>query len=223
VDVGVMDGHRSVRDRPEHEAKQPLRREEHPVTEIFQLQVRQDLGLIEVVGRQPHLLGVVAVVPGRDPDAGVLPIGDGLHRGDFLADAGQRRFPHRLHERHRPLRRAGHRMLEPPVGMRRVAEQPRSAGAEHENPRSDGIVVGRAAAVAAADEHPPNPLPNATARCMHEERLDGRPRVADHPTGQTGGRGRLTRRVAERLGQPGEVFGRGEMDFLFSLIAKHVL
>lgn len=109
------------------------------------------------------------------------------------------------------------------MGVRVVAEEPGAAGAEHEDPRGDRIVVGRAAAVAAADEHPPDPLAEVAARRMHEERLDSGPRVRDHPAWQTGGRRRLPGRVAERRGQPGQILGCRQVDFLFGLITEHVL
>src|SRR5690606_36739769 len=127
-DVEVVD--RDIIDWSELEAEELVHDPEHRVPQPVELEVRLDLVLVQVVLRLPDLLGVIEVVPRLDRDLGPLGTGVRLHVGDLLTDAGDGRRPHRLEQLERALGRLRHRVLEPPVRVRLVAEQLRALGPE---------------------------------------------------------------------------------------------
>ena len=179
--VGMVDGHRLRIGGLELETKELAGREEHRLAEVVELQVGGDLALVEVVLRPADLLGVEAVVPRGDSDPCPLCIGDGLHVSHLLADSCHGGLPDRLHQLHGTFGRLGHRVFQPPVGVGWVAEQVAAAGPQREDRGDRGVIVGRAAARAPIDEHPPDPLPRVAALGIGQEGLDARPRVGDGP------------------------------------------
>ena len=224
ADVRVVDGDRAVRQRRKAQAEELPRNPEHALPQLLQLQVRLHVVLVQIVLRLADPLRIEAVVPGRDADARSLAVGDGLHVGDFLVHARHRRLPHRFHQPDRALRRLGHRVLQPPVRVRRIAEKLGALCAELEDLRDGGVVVARAAVVAAHDEHPPHLLAQVAAGRQGQERIDARTRVDDGPLSRlaaTGGRG--SGGLAQRGGQPGEIRFLLEHDHLGALLGEEVL
>ncbi len=167
--VGVVD--RDVAARREGEAEQLARDPEHRLAQALELQVGLHLVLVEVVLRLAHLLGVVAVVPRLDADA----------RRPSRRRAPACRRPPRPRARARPatpspsapspLGRLRHVALEPPVRVGGEAEQPRPLGAQPQDLGDDGLVVVRAAVVAARHELGPHLLAQLAVGGGGEERL----------------------------------------------------
>jgi hypothetical protein len=220
--VRLVDG--DAVDGAEAEAEELARHPEHPRAQLLELQVRLDLVLVEVVLRLADLLRVVAVVPGLDLDLRTLLVRHRLHVGDLLADAGDGGLPHRLHQLHRPLRRAGHRVLEPPVGVSLEAEEFRPLGPQLEDLGDDRVVVLGVAVVAAAVVGAPDLLAQVAPVRVGEERLHAGPRVEDGPLALLaallggGGGGR-----AQRVGQAGEVGLLVEEEHVVGLVGEEVL
>ncbi len=221
-DVGMVDGH--ALDGREAEAEELARHPEHPLPQLVELQVGLHRVLVEVVLRLADLLGVVAIVPRGDPDPGALLVGDRLHVGDLLVDAGHRRRPDRLQERHGPGRGLRHRVLEPPVGVGLVAEQLRPLGAQGQDLGDDGVVVLRVAVVATVHEGTPGLLPQVAPARVGQEGLDARPRVEDCPLPLLpAGLGGGGRRRAEGVREPGQVLLALEEQDVVVLVGEDVL
>ena len=70
-------------DRLERQAEQPARRFERRLDHLVELEVRLDLGLVEIVARLAQLLGVVAPVPRREREIAAL-LGDHRLQGVAL-------------------------------------------------------------------------------------------------------------------------------------------
>ncbi|HSE56405.1 MAG TPA: hypothetical protein VLB03_11785, partial [Nocardioidaceae bacterium] len=60
---------------------------------VVQLEIRLQLGLVEVVARLSHLLCVEQIVPGFDRDRRAFLCGDRLHVRRFLFDPSHSRRP----------------------------------------------------------------------------------------------------------------------------------
>ena len=222
--VRMVDGDGPLRHRHELEAEQLFRHPEHALAQLLQLQVGLHVVLVEVVLRLAHLLRVEAVVPGSDADAGLLPVGDRLHIGDLFVDPRHRRLPHRLHQRHRPPGGLGHRVLEPPVRVRGVPEQPRALRPELQDLHDALVVVVLVSVVAPLDEHAPDLLAQVAPGGVGQEGIDARPRIDDRPLpGLSPRRGRGRRAVAHGLGKPGQVRLLLQEDHLRALLGEHVL
>ena len=173
IDRHVRVLHRDVGCRREREAVELAGGPVHAVAQLVHLQIRLHRVEIEVVAGGPHLLGIVAVVPGGDLDAGALLVGDRLHLGDLLADAGDGRGPDAQHQRHRRLGRPGHGVVgQPPVRMGREAQQSGALGAQFQDPPDDGVVVAGIAVVAAVVEGPPDLLAQVATVGIGQERVD---------------------------------------------------
>ncbi len=157
--VLVEDGYRPLRHRRELEVEQLAGDEEHRLAQLVELQVLLDLVGVEVVLGLAHLLGVVAVVPGLDGDARPFGVGDRLHVGDLFCDAGDRRRPDGLHQLERPLRRLGHAILQPPVGVVLVAQELDALVPEGQDLGDQGVVVVLVTVVTARVVAPPDLLP----------------------------------------------------------------
>ena len=179
ADVGVVD--LDAGDGREGEAEELTGDPEHPLAELLELEVLLHLALVEVVLRLADLLRVEAVVPRRDLALRAALVRERLHVGDLLAHARDRWRPDLLHQRHRALGRLRHRVLEAPVGVRRVAEELRALGAELEDLGDDLLVVAGVVVVAAVDVALPHLLAEIVARRVGEERLHRRARVRDRP------------------------------------------
>ena len=222
--VRVIHGDRAFLDRREGEAEQLLRHVEHAVAQVVELHVRRDLGLVEVVLVLADFFRVKAVVPRLDLDARAFLVGDGLHVRDFLVDPRRRRRPHGRHERHGAIRVLGHRVLEPPVRVRLVAEELRPLAAQCEDLRDRRVVVRRAAAVAAVHEHAPDLFTQRAVSGVREERLDARARVQHRPLALLAARlGGERHRFADRRRQAREVGLCAEQHHLLALVLEHVL
>ena len=89
--------------------------------------------------------------------------GERLHVGDFFAHAADGGLPDGFHQLHGALGSLRHGVLEPPVRVRRVAEQLGALGAELEDLGDDRVVVVLVAVVAAVDEHAPRLLAQIAA------------------------------------------------------------
>ena len=217
-------GHDALGDRHEREPEEPLGHEEHAVAESVELEIGRDLGLVEVILRLADLLGVIAVVPRSDLDAGGVGVGEGLHVGDFLANPGDCRLPDGLHQFDRPLGRLGHRVFESPVGVGREPQELRPLRPQGEDLRHRRLVVGGVSLVAAADEHPPYLFPQVAPVGERQKRLHARSVVGNRPAARLAA---LLRRLgggmAGRLGEAREVgFGVKE-DGGAILLLEHVL
>ena len=121
---------------------------EHAVAHLVELQVRLHLVHIQVVLRLAHLLGVVAIVPALDLDGarralGMFGVGDRLHVGHFLVDAGDGGGPHLHHQVHGVLGRLGHLVLQLPGGVVGIAHQLGLLVAQRQDAGDDdlGVVV----------------------------------------------------------------------------------
>ncbi len=200
----MRDGH--VLDRRELEAEELAGHPEHALAQLLELQVGLHLVLVEVVLRLAHLLGVVAVVPGRDLDPGALLVGDRLHVGDLFVDARHRRRPDRLHQLHGPLGASAMAFSRRQWAWVGVAEQPGALGAQLQDLGDDRVVVVGVAVVAAAVVGAPDLLPQVAPVGVGQERLHAGAGVEDRPLAVSapGTRRRLLRRRAEsRAGRRG--------------------
>ena len=172
-DIGVINGHRARRQGLEAQTEQFLRHEEHAFTELVELQVGFELVGVEVVLGLADLLRIEPVVPRLEGELVALGVGDTLHVGDLLTHPRDGGLPDRLHQGHGAFRGASHGVLEPPVRMRRMAEQSRPLGAQLQDLADDRVVVARIAVVAAAHELAPDLLAQVATGGVGEEGLDG--------------------------------------------------
>ncbi len=154
---------RNVNRWSELKVEQLARNPEDPLAQLFELEVRLYFILIEIVFRFAHSLHVIAIVPRFDLDTSAFFISEGLHVGDFLMHTRDRRLPNGQHQFHRALRRFGHRVLKPPVSMRRKAEQLRPLSSQLQNLCNVLVVVMLVTAIAAHYEHAPDLLAQIAA------------------------------------------------------------
>ena len=188
------------------EAVELARGPEHALAQLVQLQVRLHLVHIEGVLRQADLLGVETVVPRLQLEPAAFLVDDRLHVGDVDGDLGDGRGPHRLHQRHGVFRRLGHGVLEAPVGVGLVAQQLGALDAQLQDLADDGVVVGRAAVVAAVDERAPDLLARRADRALGQERVDAGAGVDDDELARKLARGGVRGRgVLQALGQAGQI------------------
>ncbi len=229
ADIGMGDRYGAGGNRREVEVEQLPGDPEHPFAQLLELQVRFHLVGVEVVLGGADLLGVEAVVPRLDLDfrravRGALLVGDRLHVGDLLVDSRDRRRPDRLHQPHRVLGRLRHRVLEAPVGMRRVAEQLGPRRTQLQDLRDQLVVVVRVAVVAATHERAPGLLAQVAAGRVLEEGLDARARVEHGAPGlDAAGAGACNEAAADRFGQPREIRVRVEREPVVVLVGEQVL
>ena len=106
-------------------------------------------------------------------------VGDRLHVGDLLADARQRRRPHRLHEPEGPRRVARHAVGELPGGVVGMSEQPHPLVPEPQDLGDDGVVVVLVAVVAARDEGAPHLFTEGALGRVGQEGIDRGAGVGD--------------------------------------------
>ena len=224
ADVGVVHRNGPRRDRLELQPEEPPGDEEHALPQPIKLEVGSDLRLVEIELRLADLLSVKTVVPRGDRDLGPLRIGECLHVGDLFAGANYGRLPDRLHQLHRAVWGLRHRVVKPPVGMRRKPEQHRPPGPQGENLRHDGVGVGGPAVVAPSDEHPPRSLPQVPPLGVGEKGLHARTGVGHRPAARAAPR---LRRVGRRSpgwgGQAIEIGFRLEDERCVVLLVKDVL
>ena len=215
-DVGMEDRHPAVLRRAdgnggELEAEQLPGDEEHSLDQLVELQVLLHLVGVEVVPVATHLLGVVAVVPRLDGDAGApcfrrLRVGDRLHVGDLLGDAGGRGGPDGLHELEGAIGRLGHAVLELPVGVGVVAQQADALGAQRQDLGDHGVVVVLVAVVAARVVGAPHLLTQGTLVREGEEGVHRRAGVGDGVLALAAALGRRRRGgLDERVRQASEL------------------
>src|SRR5690606_17948644 len=117
---------------------------------LLQLQVLLDFVGVEVVLRFSNLFGVVAVVPGLDGDVGAFLLSNGLHVGDFFADARDGGRPNLHQQFHGRFGSLGDLFLNGAVSEGRVALQLGSLGTQFENFGNAFLVVVLIAVVSAA-------------------------------------------------------------------------
>ncbi len=222
ADVGVGEG--DALDLGPAEAEQLAGRPAHRLGHLLHLQVRLQLALIEVVLRLAQLLGVVAHVPRLERRGAVLLAGDLLRLAELLPRPGEGGRPDLQHQRHGRLGGLGHGVVEPPVGVGRIAEQVRPAGAQLQDLGADGVVVVGVAVVASADPHAPARFAEVAAGGIDQEGLHGRAAVGHQPlAGKPLVLGAGGVAVEQGLGQAGEVLGRLEHQPVLLLVGKFVL
>ncbi len=155
------------------------RRPEHALKDVVQLEIGLHLFLAEVVLRLADLLLVITIVPRLDRDLVAELVGERLLVGDFFLHArdGGRPDPH--HQVHRLVRRLGHRVLHPPMGVSLETEQPGAVGAELHDLGDRRVGVVGVAIVAAVDERTPDLLAERAVVGEGQDRIDRRARVDD--------------------------------------------
>ena len=125
--VGVIERHADGR---EAQAEQPARGLEGGLDHLVELEVRLDLGFVQIVARLAQLLGVVAPVPRRQREIAALLRDHRLQRVALGRGLGARAAPDLVEQLARRLRGLGHLIVEPVVGESRKAEQLRPLGAQ---------------------------------------------------------------------------------------------
>ena len=108
---------------------------------------------------------------------GPFRIGNLLHIGDFFVHPVDRRSPHRHQQVQRIVRRLGHGLFQPPVGVGRIAEQQGAFSAQAQDFRTDLLVVRGVVIVAAQDEQAPDFFAQVAPGRIGFERLHGRTRI----------------------------------------------
>src|SRR5262249_62280619 len=104
-----------------------------------------------------------------------------LHVARSLMPPAPPWLPPRLHQLHRPLRRLGHRILQPPVGVGGVAEDLGPLGAELEDLHHQRVVVVLPRVITTLDVMAPDLLPEIAPLGVAEERLHRRAGIGDQP------------------------------------------
>src|SRR5262249_46457265 len=127
-----------------------------------------------------QLLGVVAPVPGGEPEIAALLLDERLHGVAIGKRTRARRLPHPFEQIAHRLWRLRHRVVEPVMREALVAEQPRALRAQRENLGDDSLVVGLAAAVATRDPGAEDLLAQLAPRRELQERLDAGARERNH-------------------------------------------
>ena len=148
---------------------------------VVQLEVRLQLGLVEVILLLTDLLGAVQVVPGLNHRTRVLSIGNDLHLGNFLAYARNGRRPDTLEKGMSGRRIGGHRVRHTPMSMARVTEQLRAPGAKPDNCHDRGLRIAGVPIVATALELLPDRFAQRSARGEGQNGVHHRARVHDRP------------------------------------------
>ncbi len=227
--LDLIDRHVGVVDRQavhlgEGEAVHLAGAPEHGAADVVELQVRLHLVHVDVVLRLAHLLGVVAIVPRRDLDAGMLLVGDGLHVGHLLVHARDRRRPHPQHQAHGRVGGLGHLVLELPGGVVGEAHQLGLLGPQRQDARDDGLgVVVGVLVVAAGVEGAPDLLAQVAPVRIGQERVHRRAGVEDRKLALVALAGcGLGGGVAQRLRQAGQV-GFLEVQHVAVLVGEQVL
>ena len=135
-----------------------------------------------------------------------------------------RRRPHPLEQRAHRLRRLRHGVVEPVMGERRIAEQPRALDAQRHHLGDHRLVVGGAAAVAARDPGAEDFFAQIAPRRELQERLDARARQGDDVLArQAALLGGFARGRAHEIGQAGQVLLAVEHQRVALLVGEHVL
>ena len=178
ADVRMIAGH--VLQFREGEPEQAMGRLEGRFDDPVELEERLDGDLVEVVPRLAYSLGVIAPVPGLDGDVVALRLGLGLEGVALRGGAGARRRPDFVEE---PSTFSGVLAMVSSSLKAAKVSKPRKPGAfrpEAHHLGDDGLVVGRAASVAAARPGHEGLLAQVAAAGEGEERLDARSGERDH-------------------------------------------
>ena len=201
-----------------------MRRLEGRFDDPVELEERLDRRLVEVVPRLAYPLGVVAPVPGLDGDVVAVRLGLGLEVVALRGGAGEGRRPDFVEEPEHVLGRLGHGVVELEVREGLVAEKPGALRPEAHHLGDDGLVVGRAASVAAARPGAEGLLAQVAAAREGEERLDARSGERDHVlAGKPPLLGRRSGGLAQEERQPGEIRFAVEDEDVGFLVGQHVL
>ncbi len=218
--VGVIERHV---DRLEGQPEQPPRGLEGRLDHLVELEVRLDLGLIEIVFRLAQLLGVIAPVPRRQREVAALFRHQVLQGVAFATGLGAGAAPDFVEQAARRGRGLGHLVVEPVVGEAGEAEQPGALAAQQHHLGDQGAVVGGAAVLAALDPGLEHLLAQIAPGRELQEALARRPRQRDGVLARVAALlGRGARGVAGEIRQAGEV-AFVEDQRVGLLVGQHVL
>ncbi len=173
ADIGVEDRHGAVGDLFKLEAEELAGHIEHRFAQVLDVEVLLHFLGVQVVFGLTHLFHVVAVIPRLDRDVVATLVCERLHLCDFLFDAGDGGRPDRLHQLQRALGRAGHAVLEAPLGVIVVAQQFNALVTQLQDFGDDGVVVVLVAIVAAIVIGAPDFLAQITLVGIGQERVHG--------------------------------------------------
>ena len=130
----------------EGEAEQPAGGVEGRLDHLLELQVRLQLGLVEIEEPLPHLLGVVPPVGSGEAVVAAFLRDEGLEVGGFARRSRPAPRPNGLQQPRDRFRRLGHLVGEAEMGVGRVAEELRRLGAKLRDLGDDFSVIAVAAA-----------------------------------------------------------------------------
>ena len=207
----------------EGQTEQAARGFERRLDHLVQLEVRLDLGLVEIELGLAAAFGVIAPVVRRQREVAAL-VGNDLLHGVALGERlGAGAGPDVFKQFPRGTWRLRHLVGEPVVGEGVVAQQMRALGAQGYHLSNNGAVVGLAAVLAALDPRVEDLLAQIAARGELQERLNRGTRQREGVLARVAALFRRSSRAgAGEVGQAVEI-GFVQDQRVGPLVGQHVL
>ncbi len=206
----------------EGHAVELVRHFEHRVDHIVELEIRFDLGFIEIIFRLADLLCIEAIVPRLDGNSCAFGIRHFLHVSDFFPNPGNRGWPDLHHQIHRRIRIFRHGVSHTVMGVTFKAQQFGPVRPQFQDFGDRHVGVIRITIVAAVDIGVVNLFAKVAAGRILQEGLHHRTGVLERPTFLFLRFGCGADRGDEAVGQSGQFRFVGQVDIGF-FISQHLV